>query len=489
MTNQSNSYIEQIFFHYILNNQIYLNTTKSEFFSNQGLRDLFDIAKEHSLKYKEAPGKDQLFEILKIKGLSEKYNDDILSALYNTKSLLTQYDEKWLTDNVSAWIQLRNLDSVMRKSIAYMKTTNVNPENASAVVEKVRSMLTSETAIDFSFNIGSDFFDAASHLQTRLARKSSGYDYIDLCLGGGYASGSLVAFLGGPKSGKSYVLCNLAAQSIKQGNNTAYITLELQEELVNKRIGSNLLNVPVDEYDELTKNQPLLKEKLNKLKQSSLIPLGNLHIKEFSASTASSNDICNYLKKTEEILGIKFKNVFIDYLNIMKNWRNPNTENTYMKIKQISEDVRAMGQDNGWTCISVTQTNRAGLDNTDLTLGNTSESIGLIQTVDALFAIITDPIMKSRGEYYFKCLANRNAGFENTKKRYTMDWKYGRIEEDKDSPIQDLDFQINSIMANQTVPRGQYQKPSHSIIDAAINAKINNDIIVTTPNITGSELF
>ena len=284
-------------------------------------------------------------------------------------------------------------------------------------------------------------------------------------------------------------LCNLAAQSVKQGNNTAYITLELQEELVNKRIGSNLLNVPVDEYDELTKNQPLLREKLNKLKQNSLIPLGNLHIKEFPASTASSNDICNYLKKTEEILGIKFNNVFIDYLNIMKNWRNPNTENTYMKIKQIAEDVRAMGQENNWSVISLTQTNRAGLNNTDLGLENTSESIGLIQTVDLLFAIITDPVMKSRGEYYLKCLANRNAGFENTKKRYTMDWKYGRIEEDKDSPIQDLDFQVNSIMANQSIPRGQ--KSTQSMLDAAINAKtLNNEsITMVNPDITGLNLF
>ena len=202
MTNTSNSYTEQIFYHYILDNQIYLDKTKSEFFSNQGLRDLFDVAKEHSLKYKEAPSKDQLFEILKIKGLSEKYNEDILAALYNSKSLLSQYDESWLTDNVGAWIQLRNLDHVMRKSIGYMKTTTVNAENASSVVEKVRNMLTTETALDFSFKMGSDFFDAASHLQTRLARKSSGYDYIDLCSGGGYASGSLIAFLGGAKSGK-----------------------------------------------------------------------------------------------------------------------------------------------------------------------------------------------------------------------------------------------------------------------------------------------
>ena len=88
MSNNTNNYTEQLFFHYILDNTKFVNVTKSEYFSNQIVKDLFDIAKEHSLKYKEAPSKDQLFEILKLKGLSEKYNDDILTSLYSTKDLI-----------------------------------------------------------------------------------------------------------------------------------------------------------------------------------------------------------------------------------------------------------------------------------------------------------------------------------------------------------------------------------------------------------------
>jgi hypothetical protein len=159
-------------------------------------------------------------------------------------------------------------------------------------------------------------------------------------------------------SHNSTFLCNLAAKSVLDGHNVAYITLELQQEIVNMRIGSNLLNIPLDEYEELSKDQSLLKQKITNLKSRSLKPLGELHIKEFPASTASSNDIGAYLRKAQELLGYKFENIFIDYINIMKNWRNPNTENLYMKIKQITEDVRAMGQENNWAIISPTQTNR-----------------------------------------------------------------------------------------------------------------------------------
>jgi len=41
------------------------------------------------------------------------------------------------------------------------------------------------------------------------------------------------------------------------------------------------------------------------------------------------------------------------------------------------------------------------------------------------------------------------------KKRYTIQWKYSRIEEDKNSPIQDMDYVINSIIAPGQPSRDQ----------------------------------
>jgi len=45
-SNNTNNYTEQLFFHYILDNTKFVNVTKSEYFSNQIVKDLFDIAKE-----------------------------------------------------------------------------------------------------------------------------------------------------------------------------------------------------------------------------------------------------------------------------------------------------------------------------------------------------------------------------------------------------------------------------------------------------------
>jgi nucleoid-associated protein YgaU len=85
-----------------------------------------------------------------------------------------------------------------------------------------------------------------------------------------------------------------------------------------------------------------LKKKIQSVRQSQLNEFGVLHTKEFPASTCSVNDLRTYLKKAEEVLGLKFDNIFVDYINIMKNWRNANSENTYMKIKQIADAVIGM---------------------------------------------------------------------------------------------------------------------------------------------------
>jgi hypothetical protein len=149
---------------------------------------------------------------------------------------------------------------------------------------------------------------------------------------------------------------NIAAKAMQSGNNVAVITLELSDRKYIKRMGANILNVRISEYGDFSENEEALKKRLGTFSFDTLRLPGKLIIKEFPTSQASAVDVENWLKRTEETLGIKFKVVIIDYINIMKNWRNPNSENTYMKIKQIAEDLRAAAQRNEWAIVTATQT-------------------------------------------------------------------------------------------------------------------------------------
>lgn len=159
-------------------------------------------------------------------------------------------------------------------------------------------------------------------------------------------------------SHNSIWLSNDAVNYVKSSHDVAVITAEMGEIDFIQRIGANLLNIKIDEYEKLSKsNNGLIKNKLSNLK-SGVIPPGNLYIKEYPTSQATVPDIESYLKELEETKGIKLKVIIIDYINILSNYRNPNTENTYMKIKQIAEDLRAMAVRNDWVVITATQINR-----------------------------------------------------------------------------------------------------------------------------------
>lgn len=173
-------------------------------------------------------------------------------------------------------------------------------------------------------------------------------------------------------------LGNIATQAIRAGNNVAIITLELGDRKYMKRLGSNLLGIRMSEYKDSAENDAQIKKKITNLGFDNLRTPGELVVKEFPTSQASAIDAENWLTKVEQVMGIKFKIVIIDYINIMKNWRNPNSENTYMKIKQIAEDLRAAAQRNDWAIVTATQTKQC------LTLDTKIESKerGLIEIWD-----------------------------------------------------------------------------------------------------------
>jgi KaiC/GvpD/RAD55 family RecA-like ATPase len=285
--------------------------------------------------------------------------------------------------------------------------------------------------VDFAFSVGSVFSDPASHVSSKKLKFSSGYEFFDLITGGGFSPKTLVTFVGQAKIGKSLILGNLATKAVMAGSNVAVVTLEMSEQMYTKRMGSNLLNVDIKKYDDYVTSDPVgLKSKLNDMGITTFTMPGQLVVKEFPTSTLSVPDLEIYLKRAEETLGIKFRLVVLDYINIMKNWRNEHTENTYMKIKQIAEDLRAIAIRNEWTILTATQAKQSFFDSTDMNMGAASESSGLVATVDLMMGIIQTPEMYGAGHYIFKCLANRGEGYKNVKKQFTVDYRYMRVEED-----------------------------------------------------------
>ena len=429
----TSTHLEKIFFHYLLANREIQPLVEPRFFESPLIRKTYELSREFCSRYSDAPTRNQITELAKMQGAEEMVSESSLVSLYDIN--LSEYEEEWLKETAQSWVEYKNLDISIYDVINYLKTTKVSAENIKEVVSKVKEMVNDRNSIEFGFDEGLDFFNPESHVQPTNDTFTTGYNYIDLVLGGGFYSKALFCFIGEMKIGKSIWLANIAANAVRQGYNTAVISLEMRDRKLVKRLGANLLGISMRDYGSAATDAVSMKKKLSNVGYDSLRMPGKLWVKEFPTSSAGVPDIEKYLRKMEESKGAKFKIIVLDYINILKNWRNPNTENMYMKIKQIAEDLRAMAMRNDWAIITATQVNRSGFGSTDLSITNISESSALGHTVDAMFGIIQDEIMHANREYTLKLLANRDDGYKNSRKKFLIDYDYMRITEDANTEI------------------------------------------------------
>jgi len=424
---------ENIILRYVIDSATYLDTCKKDFFKNEDLGEIFTAVKEFWDKYHEIPTSDQLIEAFKIKGESDRIQSSEIRSIYEID--LSRYEDDWLRETTEFFIEYKNLTKSAVDALKYIQSTPVSSDNIKNVIDTFKNIIVDRNNIDFSFDEGLDFFNPGNHKQLKQNTFSSGYPFVDTVLGGGFSAKALYVFMGMPKVGKSLWLGNLAAAAVKSGHNVAVISLEMIDRKYVKRMGANILGIPVGDYNDTADDETTIKKKLNSVTYDNLRVPGQLYIKEFPTSQASVNDVERYLKKIEETKGIKFKVIVVDYINIMKNWRNPNSENTYMKIKQIAEDLRGMAMTNNWSIITATQTKQGDFDASDLSINSAAESSGLVATVDGMFGIIQDPIMYANKEYKLKILANRDDGYKNAYKVFSVDYRYMRITEDPNVPM------------------------------------------------------
>jgi replicative DNA helicase len=427
------THLEKIFFHYLMDRRELLDVVKSRFFDTADIRKIYEIAQEFTEKYNDVPTRSQINELIKMKGLSDDLDSKKIDYLYEVN--LKEYEDEWLRETAESWIEYKNLDLSVYDLLNYLKTTKVTTENVKDVVQNAKNIITERNNIQFNFDEGLDFFNPESHHQPSTDTFSTGIPMMDLVLGGGWYSKALFCFIGEMKIGKSIWLANVAANSVKLGYNTAVLSLEMRDRKLIKRLGANLLGINMKEYDAMAEDRTMMKQKISNMGYESLQVPGKLYVKEFPTSSAGVPDIERYLIKMEEIKGIKFKVIVLDYINILKNWRNPNSENTYMKIKQIAEDLRAMAMRNSWAIVTATQINRSGFGSTDLSANNISESAALGHTVDAMFGIIQDEIMHANREYILKLIANRNDGYKNARQKFLISYDLMRITQDPDSQM------------------------------------------------------
>ena len=401
------SNVEQVILRNILTNEPYMRKVlpfiKPEYF--QGVyNQLFKEAGKFVAKYNKLPTLDAFkIEV----DNSDKFNDDqytaameILPNIFVTETS----DEKWLEDTTEKWCQDRAIHNAIMESISIIDGKHKNlTKNA------LPDLLSKALAVSFDTNIGHDYIenveDRYDFYHEDEERIEFDLDYFNKITKGGLPNKTLNICLAGTGVGKSLFMCHMAGNVLVQGRNVLYITMEMAEERIAERIDANLLNIPLDQLQHISK--PMLTSKVDELASRTN---GKLIIKEYptgSAHTGHFRALLNELKLKKNFVP---EMIFIDYLNICSSSRMKGMGgaiNSYTYIKAIAEELRGLAVEFDVPIVSATQTTRSGFTSSDPGLEDTSESFGLPATADLMFALISSEELESLGQVMVKQLKNR----------------------------------------------------------------------------------
>ena len=343
---------EKIVFAYMLKRPQYLLHVENDFFSNDDIQYIASSAKQFFKEYKETPSCEQMKAILKDD--KKDIKNETIESIYDVE--IISMDDEWLKDTTEAWLKWRAFNTNFIKAATVAKTTDVTLDNVKTVVDKCVGMLSDTTLMNFDRDLGFDFFNAENHKSIIENKIPYTWDYFNKSTHGGLDPKTLTCYIGGTNVGKSCLLCNDAAEFVRKGKNTIYITCEMSPQKVARRIACNLFDITGEEYDALVENQNKVIQTMKRLINNSWCPLGKLFIKEFPTSQGTTMDIERYVKEIEESEKFKVDVVIVDYINIMANYRDPHdSANTYMKIKTIAEDLRGLAVKMNFVCITASQ--------------------------------------------------------------------------------------------------------------------------------------
>jgi replicative DNA helicase len=389
---------------------------KSEYFTNEVERNIFNEIRDFTIKYNSLPTADALkIEVDSLRNLTADQARDAAKLIDDLQNDNVDTNIDWLIDSTEKFCQEKAIYNAIMQSIDIM-----NNKGGALTKGAIPDLLTQALAISFDPNVGHDYledFEERYEYYHRVEHKIPfDLDFFNKITKNGFSKKTLNIFLAGTGVGKSLTMCHIAAAALAQGKNVLYITLELAEEEVAKRIDANLMNITIDDLLQLP--QDLYMKKASVLKNKSQ---GKLIVKEYPTASASTLHFKALLNELNLKKSFQPDIIFVDYLNICASARiKPGGNvNSYTYIKAIAEELRGLAVEFEVPLVSATQTNRTGFTSTDVGLEDTSESFGLPATADFMAALISTEQLQELNQIMVKQLKNRYAD-PATNKRFVV---------------------------------------------------------------------
>lgn len=377
---------------------------KTEYFSDRNERLIYEEINDFVSRYNISPTHEALIIQISDKQLfDEDFKNciSILEELNSSKEDLSKHE--WLIDKTEKFCQDQAIYNGVVESISILDGKNKALDKGA-----IPKILSDALGVSFDQNIGHDFIEDFESRYEYYHRKEDripfDLEYFNKITNGGLPKGTLNLLISGTNVGKTLTKCHFASHYLQIGKNVLYITLEMSEEEIGKRIDANLMNVTMDDLMSMSKD--MFDKKINKLRNNTI---GKLIIKQYPTASASVVHFRNLLNELNLKKNFIPDIVIVDYMNICSSSRikSNSNANSYTLVKSIAEELRGLAVEFKIPILSSSQFNRGGGASSDPNMEDVSESHGTSMTADWIVALISTEDLESMNQIMIKQIKSR----------------------------------------------------------------------------------
>lgn len=278
------------------------------------------------------------------------------------------------------------------------------------------------TQVQLHTDLGIDYFNnpmgRLDENESQEALMSLGWSTVDDMIGGGMGRQELLLFTANSGGGKSVAMLNVGFNLLGRGLNGVYITLEMRDRVVAKRLDSMVSRIS---GKHINANKLKVGQDIELAKESGY---GRFFVKRMREGSTNADHIISYLRELEAVHGFKPDFVIVDYIDLCASVQKHGGDNMFTKDKFVTEEIRAIGFDFDCLMISASQLGRGAIvaarEQKALGQDHIQGGISKINTSDLVIALVKDEAMDAAGEYRFEFLKARNSNAVN--KTLTMRW-------------------------------------------------------------------
>ena len=361
---------------------------EADFFESDAHQWIVKESIKYFNEYRDLP----TLNVFKVK--LEVVTNEVLkkSIVDNLKSIyqkMNDGDLKFIKEEFLEFCINQKLKNAIMESVDYLKIGQY---------EKIKTKFDEALKAGMERNIGHDYGEDVEKRMTVMARSSinTKWEVIDGLMDGGLGPGELGIITACAGSGKSWVLCKLGAEAMKQGKNVVHFTLELNENYVGLRYDACFTGI---DFQNIRNNISVVREKIAQ------VP-GKLIIKYFPIKTVSAHSLKAHCERLA-MLGTKVDMIIVDYADILRPINSDRNSNSYQEAGGIYEELRGVAGELQVPIWSASQSNRAAMDEDIIQANNIADSYRKIMTADFVMSLSRKVNDKQANTARFHVIKNR----------------------------------------------------------------------------------